>query len=188
MPKSTARHNAATSGAADIDLVQRAQKGDRGAFAELYQRHAPAVSRLASARTGASEVDDAVAETFVRAWKSIGKFRDTGKPFVSWLYAIGRNVVADGHRKAGRVKIEGNVEEMTIGSPDKRVDAMAELLDLGSALKKLNKRQRAVIELKYLAGLNNDEVGEALDIAPGAVNTLQWRALRKLQTIMEVQQ
>lgn len=63
---------------------------------------------------------------------------------------------------------------------------MADLVDLGRALRRLNGRQRKVIELKHLAGLNNAAVDAALGIEPGAVNTLQWRALRKLESIMEV--
>ena len=184
MPESSTRRTGAESGATDVALVARAQKGDRSAFAELYLRHAPALARLAAARTGAGEIDDAVAETFARAWKSIGKFTDTGRPFVSWLYAIGRNVIADGHRRAARMKVEGDIESMSIGVSDRKVERLADLIDLGRALGSLNKRQRAVIELKYLAGLNNDEVGDALGIAPGAVNTLQWRALKKLESVM----
>ncbi len=186
MPDSSRHRDAGASRAADAELVERAQKGDRGAFAELYTRHAPALGRLARARTGTHDVDDAVAETFVRAWKSINRYTDTGRPFVAWLYGIGRNVIADGHRRAGRMRVEGDVESLSIGATDRRVDATADLIDLGRALRHLNNRQRAVIELKYLAGLNNDEVGEALGLAPGAVNTLQWRALRKLQSLMEV--
>jgi len=186
MPDPAHRRNAATSGTSDVDLVVRAQKGDRGAFADLYTRHAPAVARLAAARTASSDVDDAVAETFIRAWKSIAKYNDTGRPFVAWLYGIGRNVIADGHRKAGRMKAQGGIELMDLGGADARVERTADLIDLGRALRSLNKRQRTVIELKYLGGLNNIEVGATLGIEPGAVNTMQWRALRKLQTIMEV--
>ena len=186
MPEPTHRRNPATSGTSDVDLVGRAQKGDRGAFAELYTRHAPAVARLAAARAACSDVDDPVAETFVRAWKSIAKYSDTGRPFVAWLYGIGRNVIADGHRKAGKMKTQGGIESMDLGRADARVERTADLIDLGRALRSLNNRHRTVIELKYLGGLNNDEVGATLGIQPGAVNTLQWRALRKLQTIMEV--
>ena len=187
MPDQAHRRNTATSGPSDVDLVVRAQKGDRGAFAELYTRHAPAVARLVSARAASSDVDDAVAETFIRAWKSIAKYSDTGRPFVAWLYGIGRNVIADGHRKAARMKAKGGVESMELGVADARVERTADLIDLGRAMRSLNKRQRTVIELKYLGGLNNNEVGATLGIEPGAVNTLQWRALRKLQTIMEVE-
>lgn len=171
---------------ADAELVGRAQGGDRGAFAELYTRHAPAVARLARARTGASDVDDAVAETFVRAWSSLGRYRDTGSPFVAWLFGIGRNVIADGHRKAARTRPDADPVSHVEGEDDRRVEVMADLVDLGRAMRHLNRRQRTVIELKYLAGLDNTAVGEALGIEPGAVNTLQWRALRKLQSLMEV--
>lgn len=172
--------------ASDADLVRRAQEGDRSAFAELYTRHAVAITRLARARTGSADVDDAVAETFARAWKSIRRYKFTGSPFVAWLYGISRNVINDGHRKAGRMKLNSEADLTALADTDSGLENAAELIDLGAAISQLNRRQRKVIELKYIAGLNNDEVGSALGMAPGAVNTLQWRALRKLQLILEV--
>ena len=167
--------------ASDPDLVDRARSGDRLAFAELYRRHAPAVARLARARAADADADDAVAETFARAWASLDRYRDTGAPFVSWLYGIGRNVISDGHRKQARVTLTAEVDDVGVYDAD---DRHLTLLELGSAITKLKRRQRRVIELKYLAGLNNDEVAGALGITPGAVNTLQWRALRRLETMM----
>jgi len=185
VPPPTNRRDSERS-ASDADLVRRAQEGDRSAFAELYTRHAAAITRLAHARTGSADVDDAVAETFARAWKSIRRYKFTGSPFVAWLYGIGRNVINDGHRKAWRMKLNDEVDLSTLADTDSGVEKAAELIDLGAAIGQLNRRQRNVIELKYIAGLNNDEVGSALGMAPGAVNTLQWRALRKLQLILEV--
>lgn len=169
----------------DIELVERAQAGDRGAFAELYQRHAPAVARLAQARGHQSDVDDAVAETFARAWKSIRRFRDRGIPFRAWLYGIARNVVADRHRASARTTTApiDDVATDRLAVQD-RTDGCAALVDLGRALGSLNRRHRKVIELKYLAGLTNEEIGRAMGIKPGAVNAIQWRALDRLRTVM----
>lgn len=166
--------------AAESELIERAQAGDRHAFAELYRRHAPAVARLAQARAATSDSDDAVAETFARAWSSLHRYRRTGAPFVSWLYGIGRNVIADGHRRNGRSTPTADFDCL-----DRQAAELDDrLLDLGAALGRLKRRQRRVIELKYLAGLSNEEVARSLDISPGAVNTLQWRALRRLEAIM----
>jgi len=178
-------HRPAEHSASDADLIQRAQEGDRSAFAELYSRHAASVTRLVRARTGSADVDDAVAETFARAWKSIRRYKFTGSPFVAWLYGISRNIINDGHRKAGRMKVDEAADLASLPDADAGLEKVADLIDLGAAISQLNRRQRKVIELKYLAGLNNDEVGSALGMAPGAVNTLQWRALRKLQLILE---
>lgn len=163
-------------------LVIRAQDGDREAFAQLYTQHGPAVQRLALARLPAASADDATAETFVRAWKSLPRYRDKGVPFVAWLYGIARNVIADTHRAAARTQPAAEMGDAVDVDP---TDGEVLRLDLEAAISKLPKRQRQVIELKYLAGLTNDEVGAALGKSPGAINTLQWRALQALRQILE---
>ena len=41
-----------------------------------------------------------------------------------------------------------------------------------------------MIELKFFLGLTNAEVGRAVGKSPGAVNTIQWRALARLRAIL----
>src|SRR4029453_3188301 len=82
-------------------LVRRAQDGDREAFGELYRTHLPAVARLVRFRLG-HEDEDAVSEVFLRAWRGLSSYRDTGIPFAAWLYGIARHVAIDALRKQGR--------------------------------------------------------------------------------------
>ena len=79
-------------------LVRRAQDGDRDAFGELYRTHLPAVSRLVRFRVGA-ENEDVVSDVFLRAWRGLASYRDTGVPFAAWLYGIARHVAIDTLRK-----------------------------------------------------------------------------------------
>jgi RNA polymerase sigma-70 factor (ECF subfamily) len=167
----------------DRDLVSRAQGGDRPAFAELYTRHGPAVLRLARSRLDRSAADDATAETFARAWRALDRYRDTGAPFVAWLYGIARHVIADSQRAAMRVQPCDELHQPPLADPAER---HVEYVDLRAALPQLPARQRHVIELKYLAGLDNEQAAVALGVSAGAVNTLQWRALRNLQRLLEV--
>lgn len=154
-------------------LVARAKEGDRDAFEQLYRTHLGPVSRLVRFRLGTSD-EDAVAEVFLRAWRGLATYRDTGVPFSAWLYGIARHVAVDELRRCGRVEPveqvpEGEVEPMT-----------AELITLRDAIDDLPTEQRQVIELKYLAGMTNDEVAAAMGTTPGAVNARQWRALKTL--------
>lgn len=158
-------------------LVARAKEGDREAFEQLYRAHLGAVSRLVRFRLGGTD-EDAVAEVFLRAWRGLGSHRDTGVPFSAWLYGIARHVAVDELRRRGRVEPveqlpEGQVEPMT-----------AELMTLRSAIDTLPTEQRQVIELKYLAGMSNDEVAAAMGTTSGAVNARQWRALHALATTL----
>src|SRR5204863_7817433 len=129
-------------------LVRRAQDGDRDAFGELYRTHLPAVSRLVRFRVGA-ENEDVVSDVFLRAWRGLASYRDTGVPFAAWLYGIARHVAIDALRRQGRDEPRDEV-------PDRAVDPMtAEVLTLRGAIDELPTEQRQVIELKYLVGMSN---------------------------------
>src|SRR5690349_5885481 len=75
----------------DADLVDRALAGDRGAFAALVERHAPALRR--ACRRALNDPDaaaDAAQDTVVTAMLSLHQLRD-GDRFGSWLVGIGLN-------------------------------------------------------------------------------------------------
>src|SRR5688500_18659576 len=66
-------------------LVQRARLGDARAFAELHADFARSVHAVLLARLPAADVDDALQEAFVIAWKRLGSLRDAGA-IGPWLH------------------------------------------------------------------------------------------------------
>ena len=123
--------------------------------------------------------EDAVAETFLRAWAALPRYRDTGPPFVAWLFGIARHVVLDEVARGRRVMPS---EELPEGTRGWTVD---DRLTLAQAMDRLPTAQRQVVELKYLAGMRNEEVASALGKSKGAINAMQWRALGTLREILE---
>lgn len=164
-------------------LVARSQEGDREAFGLLYRAYRRRVFSLARFSLPTDAAEDALAETFVRAWSAVPRYRDTGAPFVAWLYGIARHVVADMHRARARVDPHDDSDREWVDTAS-TAEADVDRLMLQAALEKLPDEQRTVVELKFLAGLSNEEVGAALGKSPGAVNTQQWRALSALRELM----
>ncbi len=165
---------------ATLLLVERAQRGDKEAFGLLYKEHHGSIYRFARTHLhGAAE--DAVGETFLRAWKALPRYTYTGAPFVAWLYGIARHVVTDELRRRGRTETREELPEAGIEfDTDDR-------LVLASAIGKLPRDQRRIIEMKYLLGMKNPEVAKVLGKGVGAVNAAQWRALKKLREILEAE-
>jgi RNA polymerase sigma-70 factor (ECF subfamily) len=162
-------------------LVEKAKRGDRDAFAELYRLYHARIFRMARLHLGdlGDEAEDAVAETFLRAWAALPRYRDTGAPFVAWLFGIARHVVLDEVARGRRVMPREELPERTRGwTVDDR-------LTLAAAMERLPAEQRRVVELKYLAGMRNAEVASALGKSKGAINAMQWRALGTLREILE---
>lgn len=162
-------------------LVEQAKRGDRDAFAELYRLHHARIFRMARLHLGdlGDGAEDAVAETFLRAWAALPRYHDTGAPFVAWLFGIARHVVLDELARGRRVMPRAELPERTWGwTVDDR-------LTLAQAMERLPAEQRRVLELKYLAGMKNAEVASALGKSKGAINAMQWRALGTLRQILE---
>jgi RNA polymerase sigma-70 factor (ECF subfamily) len=159
-------------------LVERSRRGDKDAFGQLYLRYYARVFGLARFYLG-DGAEDAVAETFMRAWSALPRYRPTSAPFVAWLYGIARHVVADELKRRKRTDIRDHVPEHSF---DPQHD---DRLELGHAITKLPTQQRQIIEMKYLLGMRNHEVAGALGKSIGAVNAQQWRALQSLKQILE---
>lgn len=161
----------------DNTLIQAAAGGDRHAFGRLYARYGPPVMRLAAHRAP-GQAEDVVAETFTRAWAALPRYRDKGKPFSAWLYAIARNVITDLHRKNGRIVAVENLPD-----PGHEIEHLDPVW-LSQALERLPGDQRKVIEMKYLMDMDNASVARTMHKSIGAINALQWRALRSLNVAM----
>ena len=170
-----------TDAATVAALVSRARKGDRDAFGDLYRRYHAPVTKLVRCSLRPDAVEDAVADAFLKAWRALPRYSDTGVPFVGWLCAIARNVVIDAARRRVR-RPEATLADDLPVDPWPRGE---EQLDLAAAVAALPDEQRQVITLKYFAGLDNHDVAVTLGKSAGAVNTQQWRALRSLRKILE---
>lgn len=155
-------------------LVERSRRGDRQAFAELYRLFHPQLYRLARFHLGAG-AEDAVSETFLRAWKALPRYRKAAGPFVAWLYGIARHVVTDQRAALRREEPRSSLPEQAIEPAEE------ERMTLRRAIEELPRSQRCVIEAKFMVGLSNGELAAALGRSKGAINALQWRALRALQ-------
>lgn len=165
---------------ATTDLVSRAQGGDRSAFAELYMRHYGGVFRLARFYLSQESAEDATSETFVRAWRALPRYRDTGAPFASWLYGIARHVVKDAGRAMRRLEFRADLPD----TPGEQGTDVADRIALAAAMRRLPKHERQVLELKFFAGLGNEEISMAIGKSPGAVNAIRWRALRRMRGLL----
>src|SRR5207245_2125482 len=83
-------------------LIDRAQRGERSAFAELYDRHVDAVYRYIAFRVrDEDEAEDVTSEVFIKAMGALPRY-EPRQPFLAWLYRIARNAVIDRLRLSSR--------------------------------------------------------------------------------------
>src|SRR6266436_9932566 len=113
----------------DTLLVREAQRGNRAAFEELVRHYDQAVLRLALHLTGSDhEAQDIYQEAFLKAYKSIGRFRFECS-FYTWIYRIVTNLCLDNIRKKQVRKEDAPV---ATDSEGEQFDVLAQVPDIRS--------------------------------------------------------
>jgi len=120
---------------------------------------------------------DATQTTWLKLWREPPKLRDPGK-LRSWLLAVAANEARQLLRKGRRVVPLERDEASSAPTEPSTVVA------LGQALQGLRPDERGLLGLKYVIGLNSTEIGEQLNITPGAVRLRLHRVLGKLREVL----
>ena len=159
----------------------------------LLRQFRPAIvrycrARLARTRTcsGGLDEDDVAQEVCLALLSALPSYRDMGRPFGAFVFAIAAHKVADAARGAARAPLSVPVlpdlpdrcpgpEETVVKSADARL-ARALLAHLPAA-------QRRLLLLRVVAGLSAEDTGYVLDMSPGAVRVAQHRALVRLRAL-----
>jgi RNA polymerase sigma-70 factor (ECF subfamily) len=165
-------------------LVERAQRGERSAFEELYQIHFDRIYGYLHMSVGnRHDAEDLTNQVFVKMIESIRKFRWRKVPFSAWLFRIAHNLAMDHFRANRRWVVEEDVQPLGVPERSAEDAAMAVLgeAEALSAINQLSAEQRQVLTLKFVFHFSNAEAAEILEKTEGAVKSLQHRALVALQ-------
>jgi RNA polymerase sigma-70 factor (ECF subfamily) len=179
---------------ADRELVERAQRGDAPAFAELVQRHQRQLYRLALRMTGSeADAQEVLQEAFLNAYQKLPNFRGEAQ-FSSWLYRIAANSALMRLRRKRRAPDALTDQPLELQGPkfsaegflepqndwSQRADSQMMDKELGSAIDQavaaLPDDYRTVFLLKDVDGLSNEEIASALDLTVPAVKSRLHRA------------
>lgn len=162
-------------------LVGRAQSGDRLAFEQLVRRHADRLYAVVLRFLADShEAEETTQEAFLRAWRSIGKFKGESQ-FFTWLYRIGLNEAkrrAERQPPAGRwAPGEPHAEPADWrDAPETRAgeDELRGVLD--SAIRDLDPDYRAPLILRDVEGLSTAEAASVMGLSEAAFKSRLHRA------------
>jgi RNA polymerase sigma-70 factor (ECF subfamily) len=176
-------------GEVDPDLGDvRAAQADRAAFGALYRRYLDRVYGYAFYLLGDHhDAEDATERTFLSALDAIGRFRDEGATFRSWLFRIAHNQIANARRSRARRRaapLDAVAEPVADADPARDAGTADDARRLRRALAELSEDRRQVIVLRFVDGLSAREIGAVLGRSEGAVRVLQHRALRELAGIL----
>jgi RNA polymerase sigma-70 factor (sigma-E family) len=139
------------------------------AFPDLYRLAYRVSYRVLGDR---GDAEDVAQETLARAHLRWGRLRERPE---GWIVTVATNLSIDRHRRRRRLT--------SLGSEPLAVVDMhqAERVDLARALRRLPRRQREVVVLRYLADWSESDVAVALGISAGAVKSHASRGLAALR-------
>src|SRR5712691_9003302 len=158
---------------------QPALATDEGVRA-VYAAHGPELYRFAVRSLGDRGLaEEAVQETFVRAWQAADRFDDALGSLRTWLFAIVRNVIIDLSRaRAVRPRIAAESEPPNVIVLDDEIDEVLIAWQVEEALQKLSDEHRdALVEVHY-KGRPYGDVASDRGVPIGTMKSRVYYALK----------
>ncbi len=175
--------------AALIEAV--ASRGDREAFATLFQHFAPRIKTFMK-RSGANEqsADELAQEALLAVWSKARLFDPDSVGAMAWIFTIARNLRIDALRRDKRTHRNDTVEidpefHVDAGPQPDAMLAGAQLESrVRSALAVLSEDQLRVIELSFFEERAHAEIARTLHIPLGTVKSRLRLAMNRLRGLL----
>jgi RNA polymerase sigma factor (sigma-70 family) len=133
------------------------------------------------------DADDALQNTFINAWRSIGDFRSESSLY-TWLYTIATNealVLINKRKKNSAVSLDdlgayfaNSLEGSTWFDGDEA------LVKLQNAILQLPDKQRIVFNLRYFDEMSYQDMSSVLKTSEGALKASYHHAVKKIENIL----
>lgn len=164
-------------------LALRCRSGDPTAFDELVTRYQLRLYRFAFRLLhDRSEAEDAVQETFVRAYRAIPAYRPDGF-FSSWIYRIALNECRRRMRsRRPTVGLECAPQAAPGPDPQQAMLTQERHRQLREAIDGLSEHYRLVMLFFYFEDMSVDQISKTLSVSVSAVKVRLHRGRNRLAT------
>jgi len=178
----------------ELDLVQRAKRGDIAAYDDLVRRYQERIYATVYHMTANHEdASDLAQETFIKGYQALKSFKGDSS-FYTWVYRIAVNKTIN-FLKQRKNRTYLNLNDLDFNAehdPDlvalisdktpRRDASLSELQEkLNAAMLKLSPVHRLVVTLHDVQGLSHEEIGKIMDCNIGTVRSRLFYARQQLQ-------
>jgi RNA polymerase sigma factor (sigma-70 family) len=181
----------------DMELVDKARKGDQQAYGELLGRYRDAIYfMLLKMVNSPVDAEDLTIEAFGKAFKNLDQYTPNFA-FSTWLFKIATNNCIDFIRKkrASHVSLDQTLDgedsltpstmiQSDVPDPESYMINRQKIKHMRNVVSKLKPRYRTLVELRYFQEYSYEEIAEELDIPIGTVKAQLFRARELLLNIL----
>jgi len=181
----------------EMELVQRARRGDLPAYDDLVRRYQERIYATVYHMTANHEdANDLAQEAFIKAFQALKSFKG-GSSFYTWVYRIAVNKTIN-FLKQRKHRAHLSLNDLDFNAehdPDlvalisektpRREVSLAELQEkLNTAMQKLSEPHRLVVTLHDVQGLSHEEIAKIMDCNIGTVRSRLFYARQQLQAYL----
>ncbi len=182
----------------DEELVELWKDGDNDSFQQLMNRYLKQILNFVFQYVRSTEeAEDTVQDTFLKAWKNLGKFK-TGKKWKPWIYTIARNTALDYIKRRKTIPFssldnENNNEQFSETLEDTEIlanqifEQTQNIQELSVAMSKLCPEYHSVLILHYQEEMTFEEISAIMDTPMNTVKSWHRRALEQIKTLLQSQ-
>ena len=133
----------------------------------------------------AADADDAVADTYLVAWRRLDDVLGADSP-IAWLYGVAYRVLSNQRRSTERSnrltqRLRLQPPPMLAIGPADAAAKNEDVVAVYSALAELDSKDQELIRLAAFEELSHAEIGAVIGIRPATVRSRLFRARRRLQ-------
>ena len=167
--------------------VSAAISGDTAAFAQLYDRYLDRIYRHIYYRvTNQADAEDLTQQVFIQAWSAIGRYQQTNRPFLAWLFTIAHNTVVSFYRRSrNQTYLQADITAQHAPNLDDVLELHEREVNVRKAILRLKPEYQQVVMLRFVEEFSHAEVAAALGKSEAAVRVAQHRALQELRRFLK---
>jgi RNA polymerase sigma-70 factor (ECF subfamily) len=170
---------------AELDAFRRREPS---AVRTLYREYGRLVYAVAYRVLGRRELaEDAVQETFVRAWQAADGF-DVERDPAAWLATISKRAAIDIHRREARRPTTGLIDlaadDPAVVTLPPELGSVDAVWQVRRAIDQLAPEEATIIRMHHLDGMTHAQISDQLGIALGTVKSRSHRAHTKLADLL----
>jgi RNA polymerase sigma-70 factor (ECF subfamily) len=164
------------------------QRRDPEAVRAMYREYGRLVYAVAYRVLGRQDlVEDAVQQTFVRAWQAADRI-DVDRDPAAWLATIARRTAIDVYRHDSR-RSAAALDDVAVDDPavvnlPPELGTVDAVWRVRRAIDELAVDEATVVRMQHLDGMTHSEISEKLGVSIGTVKSRSHRAHKKLASLL----